>query len=53
MGDYDSTTVSVWWTISGEALLKALRQVASGDSPDVVYMELLINSQTERVEEDE
>jgi hypothetical protein len=45
----DDTTVSVWWSISGAALLKALRQVAEGDSPDVVYLELLINSQTEEV----
>jgi hypothetical protein len=49
----DETTVTVWWSISGAALLKALRQVASGDSPDVVYMELLVNSQTEEVEGEE
>jgi hypothetical protein len=39
-----------WWSISGEALLNALRQVAAGDDPDVVYMELLANSKTETVE---
>ena len=42
-----------WWCISGEALLDALRQVAAGDNPDVVYMELLANSQTEKVEGEE
>ncbi len=29
-----------WWTISGEALLEALKAVAEGDDPDVVYAEL-------------
>ncbi len=34
-----------WWTISGEALLEALKAVAEGDDPDVVYAELYANSE--------
>ncbi len=36
-----------WWTISGEALLEALKAVANGDDPDVVYAELYANSEEE------
>lgn len=44
---------TAWWAISGEALLDALRRVAVGDNPDIVYMELLANSHTEQVNEEE
>lgn len=37
-----------WWTISGEALLDALRRVRDGDDPDLVYAELYANSEVER-----
>jgi len=40
-----------WWCISGEQLIAALRQVAAGDDPNVVYLELLANSQSEEQEE--
>ena len=36
-----------WWTISGAALLDALRRVAEGADPDLVYAELYANSETE------
>ena len=36
-----------WWAISGEAILEALRAVASGDDPDVIYAELYANSEIE------
>ncbi len=39
-----------WWTISGEAILEALRAVADGDSPDIVYAELYANSEREDTE---
>lgn len=39
-----------WWTISGAALLAALRQVDDGDSPDIVYAELYANSERHDVE---
>jgi hypothetical protein len=39
-----------WWTISGEALLAALRQVEAGDPADVVYLELEANAEHEESE---
>lgn len=42
-----------WWTISGAALLQALRAAHAGDAPDLVYAELYANSVVERVEGDE
>ena len=38
-----------WWCISGESLLGALRQVADGDNPDIVYAELVANSDHQTV----
>lgn len=40
-----------WWAVSGESLLEALRRVAKGEHPDVVYMELLANARTDPPEE--
>jgi len=36
-----------WWTINGEDLMSALRRCREGDSPEVVYLELLANSESE------
>jgi hypothetical protein len=36
-----------WWTISGAQLLDALKRVASGEDPDLVYAELYANSAVE------
>jgi hypothetical protein len=36
-----------WWTISGEALLAALRQAHDGEDPDLIYAELYVNSEHE------
>lgn len=36
-----------WWTINGEDLLAALRRAHSGDAPEIVYLELLANSEAE------
>jgi len=33
-----------WWCINGADLLAALRQAASGDDPEIVYVELVANS---------
>ncbi len=41
-----------WWAISGEALLEALKAVANGDDPDVVYAELYANSEREEASDD-
>ena len=40
-----------WHVISGELLLEALRRVAEGEDPDLVYAELWANAEHE--EEDE
>ncbi len=37
-----------WWTISGAALLEALRRAHAGEDPDLVYAELYANSETDR-----
>jgi hypothetical protein len=39
--------ISSWWTISGQALMDALRRVEEGETPDLVYLELLANSDVE------
>lgn len=39
-----------WWAISGEEFLAALRRVAEGESPDLVYAEAYANADIERVE---
>ena len=39
--------MSEWWSISGDALLDALRRVRDGDDPDLVYAELYANSDHE------
>ena len=41
-----------WWAINGQVLLDALHQVRNGDDPDVVYLELFANSDTEEVGEE-
>ena len=33
-----------WWTINGQDLMDALRRSHDGDDPGVVYLELLVNS---------
>jgi hypothetical protein len=34
-----------WWVIHEDEILRALRQVAAGDDPDVVLIELTANSE--------
>lgn len=36
--------VEQWWTINGEDLMNALCRCHEGDHPDIVYLELLANS---------
>lgn len=33
-----------WWTLNGADLMGALQRAHDGDDPDVVYLELLANS---------
>ena len=40
----------MWWAISGDVLLDALRRCAAGESPDLVYLELIANAATEAVD---
>lgn len=37
-----------WWAISGSEFLRALRLVADGSDPDLVYAEFYANSEIER-----
>ena len=37
-----------WWTISGSEFLRALRLVAEGNDPELVYTEFYANSETFR-----
>jgi phosphopentomutase len=47
----DETDTSLgWWSISGVALLEALRRVAEGENPDIVYAELYANSDHSHIE---
>lgn len=36
-----------WWTINGADLMAALCRCQEGDSPEIVYLELLANSEGE------
>ena len=36
-----------WWTINGQALLDALHASHAGTRPDIVYLELIANSEGE------
>lgn len=38
-----------WHVISGEDFLTALRRVAAGEDPDMVYTELWVNAEREDV----
>lgn len=38
-----------WWTISGAALLDALKRAHDGEDPDIVYAELYANSDVKNV----
>ena len=42
-----------WWTISGEAILDALRRVDAGESPDEVYAEMYANAERDVPEQDD
>ena len=44
------TADNIWWAISGEAFLEALRRVDAGEEPNMVYIEYYANSSHERVE---
>ena len=36
-----------WWTICEQEFLKALRRVADGEDPDLVYADLYVNADHE------
>lgn len=39
-----------WWFIHGDEIIEALREVAKGASPDLVYAELYANSEINEME---
>ena len=34
-----------WWTINGEDIMEALRAAHEGTTPELVYLELIANSE--------
>lgn len=36
-----------WWTINGADMLDAMRKAHSGTDPEIVYLELIANSEAE------
>ncbi len=40
--------IEQWWTINGADLLAAMRRAHDGDDPNLLYLELYANSETER-----
>jgi len=47
--DASPKPVSVWWSISEAAILEALRRVEAGESADMVYISLYLDSDIEDV----
>ena len=47
--DASPNPVSVWWSISEAAILEALRRVEAGESADMVYISLYLDSDIEDV----
>lgn len=43
----------VWWAISGEAIQDALRRAHAGEDPDVIYLQLCLESVEHDDESDE
>lgn len=39
-----------WWAISAESFLAALKRAHAGEDPDLLYIEYVANSSTERVD---
>ena len=39
-----------WWTIHGQAIYDALLRVATGEHPEVVWLELCADTESEIVE---
>ena len=35
-----------WWTIRGDVIMQALQQAHEGTNPDIVYLELIANSES-------
>jgi hypothetical protein len=42
-------TTDAWWSIHGTALHEMLTRAAAGEDPDVLYLELYVNSSHEQV----
>jgi len=42
-----------YWVINGQVLFDALRRCSEGENPELMYLELLANSDTEDVENEQ
>jgi len=40
-----------WWAINGQVLMDALHRCNEGETPEIMYLELIANSDTEDVED--
>jgi hypothetical protein len=43
-----SSPETAWWTIHGQCIRDALERVASGDHPEVVWLELVADCEVDR-----
>jgi hypothetical protein len=39
-----------WWVVSGDALMEMLRRARAGEDPELLYVELHANSDSESVD---
>lgn len=42
-----------WWALNGQILMNALHRCHEGENPEIMYLELIANSDTIDVEEDD
>ena len=42
----------MWWVVNGEVLLSSLKRAQSGEDAEMLYLELLANSDTEDFREE-
>jgi len=40
-----------WWAINGQVILDAMHRCYEGEDPELMYLELIANSETDEVEE--
>jgi len=40
-----------WWAINGQVMLDAMHRCHEGEDPELMYLELIANSETDEVEQ--